>query len=444
MGGRAGGCAPAARRPINVLCCSQTAADRFEVRPSGVTVTFCSIRTPVGRGRLGLLTSSLRYDRALARHLDANPRVGLIHAHFGIPDAIVAHRQAKRMGLPLVVTLHGDDAFRVLPRKDPIGGAVRRAVTGARAVICVSGAMAANAVRTVLPAIDPVVIPNGFDDRSLWAVGESPRDLGLLFVGLFVPVKNLDILLRAYARVRDRIAGIGSPLPGMARSGRCSKPWARDLGIASSVDFLGVRRRDEVAALMQRATALILPSRSEGWPLVIAESLACGTPVVASRVGGIPEMIVLGRRGRHPRGARRRGGAGCRDRRHRGTDPRPARRGPVIARASVECSGQARSLPSTDVSLTGEPLTNPGVHFGQGAAIARRQRAHATSAADRISGRPSLTRLGPFGEHRPVHLLVHPDQDPEVVSLNHSLPATPPHRLLRPSGFSTIQSMAAA
>lgn len=273
---------------INVLCCSQTAADRFEVRPSGVTVTFCSIRTPVGRGRLGLLTSSLRYDRALARHLDANPRVGLIHAHFGIPDAIVAHRQAKRMGLPLVVTLHGDDAFRVLPRKDPIGGAVRRAVTGARAVICVSGAMA-NAVRTVLPAIDPVVIPNGFDDR-LFGLSESPRDLGLLFVGLFVPVKNLDILLRAYARVRDRIA-VRLTLAGDGPLRPMLEALGADLGIASSVDFLGVRRRDEVAALMQRATALILPSRSEGWPLVIAESLACGTPVVASRVGGIPEMI---------------------------------------------------------------------------------------------------------------------------------------------------------
>jgi glycosyltransferase involved in cell wall biosynthesis len=273
---------------IRVLNCSQTATDRSEVRPSGVPVTFRSIRTVFGRGRLGLLASSVRYDRALASYLRSNPSVSLVHAHFGIPDAIVAYRQAKRVGLPLVVTLHGDDALRVLPRRDPIGRAMRRAVAGAHALICVSSAMA-EAVHRVIPAVSPLVIPNGYDD-GLFRLSREPRDLGLLFVGMFAPVKNLDVLLRSFAQVSDRIglpltlAGDGPLRPGL-------ESLAAELGISGLVHFVGAQTREEVAALMGRADALVLPSKSEGWPLVVAEALACGTPVVASRVGGIPEIV---------------------------------------------------------------------------------------------------------------------------------------------------------
>jgi teichuronic acid biosynthesis glycosyltransferase TuaC len=273
---------------ISVLCCSQTATDRSEVRPSGVLVTFRSTRTAFGRGRLGLLASSVRYDRALAAHLRSNPTIGLVHAHFGIPDAIIARRQATKARIPYMVTLHGDDAFKVLPRRDAIGGAVRRAVTEAQAVICVSSAMA-DAVRAVLPSVDPLVIPNGYDD-GLFRLSERRRDLGLLFVGNLVPVKNLAALLRAYARRRDllsaplTLAGDGPLRPSL-------ESLAAELGIADRVHFVGVQSRAEVAALMARAVALVLPSLSEGWGVVVAEALACGTPVVASRVGGIPEIV---------------------------------------------------------------------------------------------------------------------------------------------------------
>lgn len=273
---------------VRVLCCSQTAADRSEVRPRGVPVTFRSTRTVFGLGRLGLLASSVRYDRALAAYLRSERPVGLIHAHFGIPDAAIARRQASRAGLPYVVTLHGDDAFTVLPRRDLIGRVVRRAVMDARAVICVSSAMA-EAVRSVLPSVDPAVIPNGYDDR-LFRLSEAPRDLGLLFVGNLVPVKNLHMLLRAYAQVPGR-RQVPLTLVGDGPLRAELETLATTLGVADRTHFIGVRTREEVAGLMARATALVLPSVREGWGVVVAEALASGTPVVASRVGGIPEIV---------------------------------------------------------------------------------------------------------------------------------------------------------
>lgn len=275
---------------LRVLCCSQHTRDHSDRRPSGVPVEYRSIATPLGKGRIGLLASTLRYYWAAIRYVRQHAGdVDLIHAHFGFPDAVVAARVARRHGIPLVVTLHGDDAHKLLPRRGPLGAVTRNAVHCAQAVVCVSQAMAASVLQSVALSQPPVVITNGYDD-SLFAVSHGPRDLGLLFVGLLVPVKNVDILLRAYASVADRlcmplnIAGDG-PL-------RASLEDLVDrLQVRRRVRFLGQQSRDDVARLMRHATCVVLPSSNEGWPLAVVEALACGTPVIASRVGGLPELM---------------------------------------------------------------------------------------------------------------------------------------------------------
>lgn len=274
---------------VRVLCCSQVTADRIETRRSGVEVTYRNIATPLGRGRAGLLASTVRYEGALAAYLRTrSDEFDLVHAHFGFPDAVVAHRVCGRMGLPYVITLHGDDAFKLLKRRDPIGSAVRSAVTNAACTVCVSAHMERVILET-LPDARSALIPNGYDG-SLFRVSHATRDGGLLFVGLLVAVKNLDLLLRAYAARRAEIAmpltiAGGGPLRASLES------LAASLGVADSVLFTGELDRHGVALLMARAHALVLPSSSEGWPLVITESLAVGTPVVASRVGGVPEIV---------------------------------------------------------------------------------------------------------------------------------------------------------
>ena len=284
-----------AHTDVEVLCCTPGASEPPAVRASGTTVTYVDTATVLGEGRLGLIGSTVRYEHALRRHLKANPgRYDVLHAHFGFPDAFVAARAARRGGIPLVVTLHGDDALRVAPRRDVIGRVVRSGIAAAQIVICVSDAMAA-VVRQILPSVDIRVVPNGFDD-SLFRIVEGKRDLGILFVGLLVPVKNVDLLLRAYARVRAQVA---APLT-IVGDGPLRSPLtdlAAELGIADTVSFLGYRSRIEVASFMQRARVLALPSSSEGYPLVVAEALACGTPVVASRVGGVPDIVLSPRAG---------------------------------------------------------------------------------------------------------------------------------------------------
>lgn len=276
---------------VKVLCCSANASSTAVVRPSGVEVIYRDIRTPLGRGRMGLLASSVRYWRAAARYLDQTAAaLGLIHAHFGVPDALVAARLSRRHGLPFAVTLHGDDAFKVLPHPGATGSALRRALRDARAVLCVSDAMA-EVVQSVLgPESTVVVAKNGYDDR-LFRLSHKPRDLGLLYAGMLVPVKNVDLLLKAYRRIRDRAIDVPLVIAGDGPLKASLQVLARELGVEDSVRFLGVQSREQIADLMQRSRCLALPSSSEGWGMVVAESLACGTPVVASRVGGVPEIL---------------------------------------------------------------------------------------------------------------------------------------------------------
>lgn len=279
----------ASHADVSVLCCSQVAPTSSTLRPSGVRVDFRNISTPLGRGRAGLLASTVRYRSRLADYIDEHrSEIDVVHAHFGFPDAVVSRSVCRTAGLPYVVTLHGDDAFKVLKRSDPIGSAVRRAVGDAAHTICVSADMQRVVLET-LPKTRTNVIPNGFDSTR-FTVSRASRNLGLLFVGLLVPVKNLEVLLRAYAARHDDIA-VPLTLAGDGPLRTELASLAVDLGIAEDVRFLGEVDRAEVASLMSRAHAVILPSSSEGWPLVVTESLAVGTPVVASRVGGIPEIM---------------------------------------------------------------------------------------------------------------------------------------------------------
>lgn len=279
----------AAYADISVFCASQWADNGSVTRDSGVRVHFVRTATPLGQGRAGLLASSVRYERALSAFVaDHRGEFDVLHAHFGFPDAVVVSRVARRFGLPFVVTLHGDDAFRLLPRRDVLGSAIRRAVDGAATTICVSEAMR-KAVVAAAPGANAVVAENGYD-ATLFNLAEPVEREPLLFVGLLVAVKNVDLLLRAYASLAADtrpplvIAGDG-PLRGALER------LAAELDICSDVLFLGEQDRRQVATLMRSARALLLPSASEGWGMVVAEALACGTPVVASRVGGVPEIM---------------------------------------------------------------------------------------------------------------------------------------------------------
>ncbi|MBI4241885.1 MAG: glycosyltransferase [Candidatus Rokubacteria bacterium] len=134
------------------------------------------------------------------------------------------------------------------------------------------------------------------EDRRLRAravLGRQCQERIVAHVGRLVPVKGHTVLLRALAGLRTRpdvllVAGEG-PLRG-ALEADC-----RRLGLEGTVVFLGFR--DDIATVLYASDLLVLPSLSEVLPMAVLEAMAIGLPVVATRVGGIPELIEDGREG---------------------------------------------------------------------------------------------------------------------------------------------------
>lgn len=142
---------------------------------------------------------------------------------------------------------------------------------------------------------DIVIVPNGINLADL--SGEPRRkdeaDHGkrILFVGRLSPVKGVQYLITAMKQVHDTIPDARLNIIGDGREREMLEALSVQLGIQEYVEFSGKVPHEKVLSLMQQADVFVLPSLSEGFPMVIIEALACGLPVVASRVGGMPEII---------------------------------------------------------------------------------------------------------------------------------------------------------
>ncbi len=221
----------------------------------------------------------------------------IVHAHYAYPDAVAAVRLGRKYGFPVVITVHGTDVNQLAhdsARRSQIIEAFRHA----GAVVAVSNELRRKVNALVGRGFHAFHIPNGvgLDRFSPGDPGFARRKLGLeresryiLAVGRLDPVKGYDLLIQSLLflpeSVRLIVAGDGEQKQNL-------KNQVSRLGLDRRVSFAGAISHDHLRFYFQSAQLLAISSHSEGWPTVILESLACGTPVVAHRVGGIPEVLV--------------------------------------------------------------------------------------------------------------------------------------------------------
>lgn len=220
-------------------------------------------------------------------------RFDLIDAHYFYPDGVAAVTIGKRFSKPVVVTARGADVNLIanyrLPRRQ-----IQHAAEGAAGIVSVSRALKDRLMGLGVPEAKIIVLRNGVDlTRFAPTDGQVIRSrLGItgstwLSVGHLIERKGHHLVIEALQAVPDvRLLVIGDgPLEGGLRR------QADRLGVAGRVDFLGHVDHDQLPAYYAAADALVLPSGSEGMPNVVLEAMACGTPVIATAVGGIPEII---------------------------------------------------------------------------------------------------------------------------------------------------------
>ena len=237
----------------------------------------------------------------------------VLHAHYAIPHAICAHlaRQvlAAEAGrtparLPAIVTtLHGTDT--TLVGNDPGFLPLTRFSILASDAVTVPSQWLAEATYRILDvprarALD--VIPNFVDAQRFAPVGArdgqmAGRTAVLIHVSNFRPLKHVGDVVAIFAEVRRRLPAkpMALWLVGDGPERERVREQVRDLDLTADVEFLG--ERGDLPALLQQADLFLLPSESESFGLAALEAMACGVPVIASRVGGVPEVIADGETG---------------------------------------------------------------------------------------------------------------------------------------------------
>jgi glycosyltransferase involved in cell wall biosynthesis len=228
----------------------------------------------------------------------------VIDAHYAFPDGAAATLLAARFRVPVAVTVRGGD-LDLLPRFRLRRRAITRTLRRANRIFAVSQHIAARAVELGAARRSVRVVPNGVDPATFsYADSDAARRiLGIpsgqplvLCVANLLAEKGQHVLVEALARMGARAGDpqlvlIGSdPSPRGVYRRRLERLIARS-GLVSRVRLLGSVDQEVLRHWYRAADLLVLPTFREGSPNAVREALACGTPVVGSRVGGVPELI---------------------------------------------------------------------------------------------------------------------------------------------------------
>ncbi len=227
-------------------------------------------------------------------------RFDYIDAHYVYPDGFAAVLLGKLTGLPVIVSARGSD-INLFPSFRLIRPLIRWTLRSATGAIAVSIALKQAMLELDVPGLDVRVIGNGIDLQRFQPVEDTAarRTLGLpenthpiVSVGSLIPLKGHQLLITAFAQVTAKFHNLALYIIGEGEYRPILEGLIADLGLRDRVFLVGNRPNEELKLWYSAARLSCLVSSREGWPNVLLESLSCGTPVLATRVGGVPEVII--------------------------------------------------------------------------------------------------------------------------------------------------------
>jgi len=219
-------------------------------------------------------------------------RLDVLHVHYAIPhsiSALLAQEMITSRRLPFITTLHGTDITLVGTDRSyfPI---TKFSIERSDGVTTISEYMRRR-TEDFFGIKKPIEVIHNFVNCSLYTPDEAARRKGpkkILHISNFRPVKRVLDCIRVFARVREQVEA-ELVLAGDGPDRGPAEHLARELGVEAHVRFLG--KQDHMERLIPRMYALHLPSETEAFGLAALEAMACGVPPVATRTGGVPDLI---------------------------------------------------------------------------------------------------------------------------------------------------------
>jgi teichuronic acid biosynthesis glycosyltransferase TuaC len=251
--------------------------------------------------------TGISYAHFVSRYAIKNikPKPDLIHAHFSYPDGFGMIGLAKKWNIPLVISALGTIERKVAYEGSYTSRQIIKAMNFADKVLSVSEDLKLHIVNLGINENKVIVVPNGVDTEKFKPAGKEnsrkllnlPLDKNIiLFVGALRSIKGVDYLIEAAKNFVDsntELYLVGRD-DGLKKS---LKKMAQDFKITDFIKFIGPVNHEDIPLWISASDILVLPSLSEGRPNVVLEALACEVPVVATDVGGIPELIINGETG---------------------------------------------------------------------------------------------------------------------------------------------------
>jgi len=237
------------------------------------------------------IDDALRYARLLR-----NERAELLHTHTHFSGNVLARIAGRLAGVPVLAHMHIENVFR----RDPVGRALQVALDDATARLCARILVVSEATRRALerqgyPSRRMEVVHNGVEVEPAqpMRLADGPT---IVHVGRLAPVKGQRELIAALTLLENvNFVLDGRDLEQRGAYARELEGEAKRLGVRDRVVFAG--HREDVLSLLAGCDVFALPSRVEGLPLVVLEAMAQARPVVATRVGGTPELVIDGETG---------------------------------------------------------------------------------------------------------------------------------------------------
>ena len=265
---------------VHVVCLREAGATPISVdRFRGAAVALVELRTPEGMHpeTLRRLVQYMREYQIQVVHTH-NP---LVH-HYGI-------LAGRLSGVPVVVnTLHGIQTLRMARWAEMV---FRACFLGTDRVVAVCPAVRDAFCNLFGPAQKTIVIRNGIELEELLSIRPRRADGYFVFgtMGRLSPVKDQQTLLEAFAVVYGSYPQCRLEILGDGELRQTLEERAIKLGVSGAVLFRGWST--DIAAFLSRLDAFVLSSVSEGLPLTILEAMAAGLPIIATAVGGVPEVV---------------------------------------------------------------------------------------------------------------------------------------------------------